>query len=119
MFDVIRSFYYVIKTEHMMVDGRKFGDTSQTCYIPIFYHGLDQNDKVKKTVFVGNTFMQDYYVVYDMSQYESKKYLQVGIAPQASYNIGLAKQYDRGSGYYGPGTSKVWDQSVIEAGKCD
>jgi hypothetical protein len=95
MYDVLKNFPYAIKTEHMMVDGTKFGDTKNTCYIPIFYHGLDRTDQDKKTVFVGNTFMQDYYVVYDMSQYESKKYLQIGIAPQAVWNIGLAKQYDR------------------------
>lgn len=103
----------------MMVDGTYFGDTAKTCYIPVFYHGLERTDKDKKTVFVGNTFMQDYYVVYDMSQYEADGYLQVGIAPQGKWNIGLAKQYDRGSGYYAPGATKDWDKSTIAAGKCD
>ena len=51
----------------MLVDGKHFGDTSDTCYIPIFNHGLTKTEDDKKTVFIGNTFMQEYYVIYDMS----------------------------------------------------
>jgi len=46
--------------------------------------------------------MQDYYVVYDMSQYEKRKYLQVGLAPKADENLGVAKQYDSKSDHYSP-----------------
>lgn len=59
----------------MMVDGKHFGDGSNTCYIPIFKHGLSHTTNDKKRVWVGNTFVQAYYVIYDMSQYDTKKYL--------------------------------------------
>ena len=119
LYDLAKAYTFKIKTEHMMVDGKHFSDTSSTCYIPVFNHGLDRTDDDKKTIYVGNTFMQDYYVVYDMSQYDSKKYLQVGLAPQADWNQGLAKHYDREGGHYKPGNAKVWDKSAIRDGECD
>lgn len=51
----------------MMVEGKHFNDFPDTCYVPIFNHGLTRTDKDKQTIYVGNVFMQDYYVVYDMS----------------------------------------------------
>jgi hypothetical protein len=75
MYDLLKNYQFKIKTENMLVDGKHFGDTSDTCYIPVFHHGLEGTEEHKKTVFIGNTFMQEYYVIYDMSQYDSKKYL--------------------------------------------
>lgn len=105
-----------------MVDGKWFSDAPDTCYIPIFNHGLTRTDEDKQTIWVGNVFMQDYYVVYDMSNYDEAKgkgYLQVGLGRQASVNRGLAKIYDRSSSDYGPGAAKEADQSVIRDGECD
>jgi hypothetical protein len=59
----------------MMVDGKHFGDASNTCYIPIFKHGLSQTTDDTKRIWIGNTFVQAYYVIYDMSQLDKLKYL--------------------------------------------
>jgi len=80
LYDVRGKYTFKIKTEHMMVEGKYFQDPSDTCYVPIFNHKLTRTEDDRKTIFVGNTFMQDYYVVYDMSQWEERKYLQVGLA---------------------------------------
>ena len=104
-----------------MVDGKWFADPN-TCWIPIFNHGVQRTDEDTNTIWVGNVFMQDYYVVYDMSQYDEEKqrgYLQVGLGKQAKMNRGLAKIYDRGSTGYAPGAAQSFDQSVIRAGVCD
>jgi hypothetical protein len=48
----------------------------------VFHSGLDRTEDDKNTVWVGNVFMQDFYVVYDMSNYKEETgtgYLQVGI----------------------------------------
>lgn len=90
-----------------------------TCHIPIFNSGLTRTDQDKDTIWVGNVFMQDFYVVYDMSTWETQKFIQVGIGSQEPANKGIAKQYERKSPFYGPGNSKEWDKSVIRDGECD
>jgi hypothetical protein len=50
----------------MMVDGKWFGDPGN-CWIPMFKHSLTRDPNDQSTIWVGNVFMQDYYVVYDMS----------------------------------------------------
>jgi len=122
MYDAVRNFSFQIKTAHMFVSGKHFGDTDQACVLPVFMHGLETgtgNGEPGKTVYVGNTFMQEYYVIYDMSQYETRGYLQVGIAPQGNWNQGLAKLYDRGNKAYAPGTAKAWDKSIHIGAGCD
>ena len=48
----------------MLLPGKLFGDTEDTCYIPVFNSGIaagyDSN-----IIFVGNVFMQNYYIVFD------------------------------------------------------
>jgi hypothetical protein len=100
VFDVLKSYDFKVKTERMMIDGSKFSDMPDTCYIPIFYSGVDSTEQDKNTIWVGNVFMQNYYVVYDMSNYVEETgagYLQVGIGNQATYNKGVARLYDRSS----------------------
>lgn len=60
------------------ISGHNFGDLAETCYIPVFHHGLvkEQDSDAEKLVLIGNIFMQDYYVVYDMSPLErGQKYI--------------------------------------------
>ena len=46
--------------------------------------------------------MQQHYIVFNMSNYDKRGYLQVGIAPRADVNLGIAKQYDEKFNYYNP-----------------
>jgi len=79
----------------VLVEGTIFGDTSKTCYLPIFDHSLT-GEQDKKTVIIGNNLLQGYYVVYDMSPLEAgKDYLQVGVSRPADDNYGVQKQYDK------------------------
>lgn len=53
----------------MKVPASNFGDNENTCYIPIFDHGL-MGTEDSQTVIVGNIFLEKYYLVYDMSPLE-------------------------------------------------
>ena len=85
-------FTYEVKTEHMLTSGIHFGGTDDQCVIPVFNHGL-QDERDKNTVFIGNTFMQEYYVVYDMSTLDGQDldYIQIGLAKQNTDNVGIRK----------------------------
>lgn len=76
----------------MLVSGIHFKLVDTQCVIPVFPHQLTGEVELD-TVFIGNTFMQDYYVVYDMSPLSTYKldYIQIGIALQNTDNQSLKR----------------------------
>jgi len=63
----------------MLIQAKDLGDrTSNNCYVGVF-RSLNAN---QETWYLGNLFMNKYYVVYDMTPYDEqgKDYIQVGIA---------------------------------------
>ena len=78
IYDVSSSFEYKIPYHKLHLSGNIFNDVAEHCYLPVFQHGLKKSDLVDydQLVLMGNIFMQDYYVVYDMSPLdEDKKYI--------------------------------------------
>jgi len=62
---------YTIKYNDLHMSGTEFGDEKgdNSCYIPVFAHGLtkEMDKDYDKLLIVGNIFMKDYYIVYDMT----------------------------------------------------
>lgn len=54
----------------MFVEGVDFGDSTNTCYIPIFYNDRNKDDN---TWYLGNLFMHKYYIILDMTPREELK----------------------------------------------
>lgn len=55
----------------MFISGLNFGDTENSCYIPVFSSGLVIGVDYRQ-IFVGNLFMQHYYTVFDQSGLRSR-----------------------------------------------
>jgi hypothetical protein len=56
----------------MKVDGKYMQEnmmTGDTCYLPVFDHGLDDSEN-SSAIIIGNIMMDRYYVIYDMSPLE-------------------------------------------------
>jgi hypothetical protein len=51
----------------MFVEGVDFGDSINTCYIPIFHNNGKSDDN---TWYLGNLFMHKYYIILDMTPRE-------------------------------------------------
>lgn len=51
------------------MSGFFFGDSAETCYLTVFDHGMI-GTTASQTIIVGNLYMANYYVVYDMSPLE-------------------------------------------------
>ena len=64
----------------MFISGSELGDSPDTCYLAVFKSQTKQTE----TWQLGNVFMRDYYVVYDMSPKDTlgDTFIQVGIAYQ-------------------------------------
>jgi len=56
LYDAAESFFYQIDYEELYVSGSHFGDTDDTCYIPVFDHG-QTGEAGTNLVMVGNIFM--------------------------------------------------------------
>ena len=56
---------YIIKEADMFIDGTEIEgpDGANTCYLAVFKSQVIATE----TWFIGNVFMRDYYVVYDMT----------------------------------------------------
>jgi hypothetical protein len=57
---------YNVNENDMFISGQELGDTSNTCYLAVFKSQTLQTN----TWYVGNVFMRDYYVVYDLTPRE-------------------------------------------------
>ena len=110
IFDETRDIYFNINWKYMYISGEHFGGNSDECYIPVFSNKR-QKDSETNLVYVGNLFMQSYYMVFDMSPLETNhNYIQVGIGLR-NWDAYAAKQhYDYISDYYLP-EPKVLDIS--------
>jgi len=63
---------YTIKEADMFISGTEIEgnqDGANTCYLAVFKSQVIATE----TWFVGNVFMRDYYVVYDMTPKDSRK----------------------------------------------
>ena len=82
--DDISTYKFELNYNSFFNAGIFFGDSVNTCYVVVFKHGAeDMNTVDYDLVLIGNIFMKDYYVVYDMSPLEKgKDYIQVGIGLQ-------------------------------------
>lgn len=117
LFDASQSVYYEIDGKDMLIPAKDLGDrTSNNCYVGVFRSmNADQ-----QTWYLGNLFMNKYYVVYDMTPYDEhgKDYIQVGIALQNTQQIIGEEHYDPDSDNYKPENEDI-DQSTDIDGKED
>ena len=72
LFDETRDIYFNINWNYMYLSGEHFGGNKDECYVPVFSNKRQKNSDVN-LVYVGNLFMQSYYVVFDMSPLETNK----------------------------------------------
>jgi hypothetical protein len=55
---------FVIPTRNMLLEGTYFGDANlHSCYIPVLDSGIGTG-REQWNVYVGNIFLQDYYIVF-------------------------------------------------------
>jgi len=83
--------YSFPSNNNFLIPGDVFGDSSDTCYIPVFKSTLDDN-----TVYYGNIWMNYFYVVFDMSPLDehNQDYITVGVAPINPEHIVGQEQYN-------------------------
>jgi hypothetical protein len=69
---------YVVSEADMFISGAELGDDPNHCYLAVFKSQTQQIN----TWYLGNVFMRDYYVVYDMTPKDTRgdTFIQVGIA---------------------------------------
>ena len=99
----------------MYVPGNFFNDDANHCYIPIFQSGLTTGAD-KRVIFVGNTFMQHYYTVFDQSIVNSSYYIRIGLAPRNVENLAPAMHYDAANNAQYKPESEAKDSSKIMNG---
>ena len=97
--------YVLPSSNYFMVEGSVFGDSDDSCFIPVF-KSPDQN-----VWYIGNLVMNYFYLVFDMTPFDEhgKDYIQVGVAPISRSNF-IGDAYDDGSIIIG-------DSSTIEEDK--
>jgi hypothetical protein len=64
--DLISNSYGLPSNNNFMIPGTVFGDTSDTCYLPVFRSVGGSQD----TWYIGNLFLQYFYLVFDMTPYD-------------------------------------------------
>ena len=76
--DVVYDFR--VKNEDTFIPGSQVGSYDGQCFMPIF----PNPDGDQTTWYLGNIFMKNYYVAFDMTPYTDNnyRYLQVGIGLQ-------------------------------------
>jgi hypothetical protein len=85
LFDgTIANNYALPSTNSFLISGDTLGDSVDTCYLPVFQSNYDDG-----TIYVGNLFMNYFYMVFDMSPYDehNQNYITVSIAPINPTNI--------------------------------
>jgi len=82
--DTIANNYALPSTNNFLIRGDVLGDSPNTCYLPVFQSNYDDN-----TIYVGNLFMNYFYMVFDMSPYDehNQPYITVSVAPINPTNI--------------------------------
>jgi len=84
--DEISSYPFKLQYSDFFNSGIYFDDNAsdKTCYLVIFKHEAEKYKNVNyNLILIGNIFMRNYYVVYDMSPLEKKEdYIQIGIGVQ-------------------------------------
>lgn len=110
---------YKMTTDDLLVDGDKFSEGVDTqCRLAVFDHG----DAAEKEIFIlGNLFLKNYYLVFDMSYLETDlNFLQVGLAlVNPGDAAGARKHYDTKAGDLFKPTLKSLDSSSIKSGETD
>jgi len=78
------AFEIDVKLRQLMISGNLVGDSSDSCYIPIF-----KSENTEKDVwYLGNLFMNNYYMVFDQTPADrGEDYLQIGFAKQTLHNL--------------------------------
>ena len=73
--------------EDYLVKGSHVGDSDEFCYCPVFI--ADDDSKIW---YFGNMFLNDYYVVFDMTPYTERgeNYMQMGFGKQTKTSLVLA-----------------------------
>ena len=73
------------KFSDILVPGGNFDDSDSVCYVSIFMSNTNRPNIWE----VGTIFFKNYYVVYDMTAYNTRgeDMLLMGIAPRASDDI--------------------------------
>jgi len=70
LFDAQHSTMYKIESRDLLVDGTYFGDSRETCYVPVFKSDVTIGPD-ERVIFMGNIFTSNYYLVYDQSPQDS------------------------------------------------
>jgi hypothetical protein len=81
------------------VPGTEFNDVEDSCYLAIFKNTGAVNSGVgANSWYVGNIFMKEYYVVYDMTPRDERNedFIQVGIGRQNNVNLFGDEHYTLG-----------------------
>jgi hypothetical protein len=61
-------YTYWVQEKDMFISGSEVGDDANHCYLAVFKSQTLQSS----TWYIGNIFMRDYYVVYDMTPKDSR-----------------------------------------------
>ena len=71
MYDVNSAAFFNVREKNMLINGSELDDPEgdNVCYLAIFQSQTLQNT----TWHVGNIFMRDYYVIYDMSPSDERR----------------------------------------------
>jgi hypothetical protein len=75
-----KEFDFSLPFNKLKITGVLMQDRPTTCYIPIFHHGMT-GIRDLNVIYVGNIFLEDYYLIYDMSPLEDhgKDYIQIAM----------------------------------------
>jgi hypothetical protein len=101
MFDDVHYNQWTLPSNNnFLISGSDFGDSINTCYVPVFRSINGYAD----TWYGGNIFLNYFYITYDMTPYteNSMDYIQVGIAPANPDNMIGACQYNNSIDCYAP-----------------
>ena len=81
--DDTRNNYALPSNSNFLFDGDSIGDPG-TCYLPVFKSGASQD-----VWYMGNLFMNYFYLTFDMSPYDEqgKDYITIGVSPRNPYSI--------------------------------
>ena len=108
--DSVNEFTFDLGKEYLLIDGHIFNEDN-TCYYAIFKH---MNDELISDWYIGNIFMDKYYIVYDMTPVEEfdKDYNQIGFGLKSTVIEVGKEHYDPMYTYYWP-ENKTLDMSHV------
>lgn len=117
IYDTEAATEYHVDGKDLLIPAKNFGDSANHCYVGVFRSmKADQ-----QTWYLGNLFMKDYYIVYDMTPYDERNenYIQIGIAPQNHKMIIGEEHYDPDSPDYKPEEEDIDQSEEIDKDKED